>query len=113
MRLELEDRFGEIPEEVEHLLALIALRIRVQALGIESMVEREREIVIRPVATAGLERRLTSQLGNAVRLTAHSVRLRLPDLQMPWRSAVDVVLDAIESTMPAPQPVGRELAGVG
>ena len=63
VRQELEDRFGPIPEEVEHLLALIALRIRAQALGIESMIEREREIVIRPVPTAGLEHRLVSRLG--------------------------------------------------
>lgn len=101
IRDELEDRFGDIPEEVEHLLALIALRIRVQALGIESMIEREREIVIRPITTAGLERRLVAELGQAVRLTAHSIRIRLPDLKMPWRRAIDTVLDAIESVRPA------------
>ena len=100
VRQELEDRFGPIPEEVEHLLALIALRIRAQALGIESMIEREREIVIRPVPTAGLERRLVSRLGRAVKLTAHSIRIRLPDLTIPWREAVDVVLEAVESTQP-------------
>ncbi|HLL50696.1 MAG TPA: TRCF domain-containing protein, partial [Thermomicrobiales bacterium] len=94
----LEDRFGPIPEEVEHLLALIALRIRAQALGIESLIEREREIVIRPVSTAGLERRLVSRLGRGVKLTTQSIRIRLPDLTMPWRDAVDFVLEAVEST---------------
>jgi transcription-repair coupling factor (superfamily II helicase) len=98
MRQELEDRFGGIPEEVEHLLALIALRIRAQALGIESLIEREREIVIRPVPTAGLERQLVSKLGRAVKLTAHSIRIRLPDLTIPWQDAVDAVLEAVEST---------------
>jgi transcription-repair coupling factor (superfamily II helicase) len=98
MRQELEDRFGPIPEEVEHLLALIALRIRAQALGIESLVEREREIVIRPVRTAGLERALISRLGRAVKLTAYAIRIRLPDLAIPWREAIDAVLDAVEST---------------
>jgi transcription-repair coupling factor (superfamily II helicase) len=98
MRQEIEDRFGPIPEEVEHLLALIALRIRAQALGIESLVEREREIVIRPVRTAGLERALMSRLGRAVKLTAHAIRIRLPDLTIPWRDAIDAVLDAVEST---------------
>jgi transcription-repair coupling factor (superfamily II helicase) len=98
MRRELEDRFGPIPEEVEHLLALIALRTRAQALGIESLIEREREIVIRPVPTAGLERRLVSRLGRAVKLTAHSIRIRLPDLTIPWRDAVNAVLEAVEST---------------
>jgi transcription-repair coupling factor (superfamily II helicase) len=108
-RLELEDRFGPIPEEVEHLLALIALRIRAQALGIESLIEREREIVIRPMPTAGLERRLVAHLGRAVKLTAHSIRIRLPDLTMPWSEAVDIVLDAVASTgvtaVPAREPV--------
>jgi transcription-repair coupling factor (superfamily II helicase) len=101
IRMELEDRFGPIPEEVEHLLALIALRIRAQALGIESLIEREREIVIRPVPTAGLEHRLVSRLGRAVKLTAHSIRIRLPDLPISWRDAVDVVLEAVESTQSA------------
>lgn len=97
IRDELEDRFGPIPEEVEHLIALIALRVRVKALGIESMIEREREIVIRPVTTAGLERQLVSRLGQAVKLTAHSIRIRLTDLKMPWQEAIDTVLDAVES----------------
>ena len=101
VRLELEDRFGPIPEELEHLLALIALRIRVQALGIESLVEREREIVIRPVPTEGLERRLVSRLGRAVKLTAHTIRIRLPDLAVPWQEAMDLVLEAVESALPA------------
>jgi transcription-repair coupling factor (superfamily II helicase) len=100
VRQELEDRFGPIPEEVEHLLALIALRIRAQSLGIESMIEREREIVIRPVPTAGLERRLVSRLGRAVKLTAQSIRIRLPDLTIPWGEAVDLVLEAVASTQP-------------
>jgi transcription-repair coupling factor (superfamily II helicase) len=110
MRQELEDRFGPMSEEVEHLLALIALRIRVQALGIESMIEREREIVIRPVATAGLERQLNARLGQAVKLTAHSIRLRLPDLKVPWQEAIDAVLDAIESTRVKSQVSGRPIA---
>ena len=107
VRQELEDRFGPIPEEVEHLLALIALRIRAQSLGIESLVEREREIVIRPVPTAGLERRLTAKLGRAVKLTANSIRIRLPDLTIPWQDAVDAALDAAESTHIASPAVER------
>lgn len=97
MRAELEDRFGPIPEEVEHLLALIALRLRCTDLGIESMVEREREIVIRPVTTSTLDsRNLNQRLGRALKLTPNSVRLRLPDLRVPWLDAIDAVLDATE-----------------
>ena len=104
IRAELEDRFGPIPEQVEHLLALIVLRLRCAELGIESVVERERELVIRPVPTAGLERRLNRQLGRAVRLTPHSIRVRLPDLTVPWQQALDAVLDAVSVAQPNTVP---------
>lgn len=97
MRDELVDRFGDIPDEVEHVFALIALRIRCAALGIESMVEREREIVIRPVVTGRMHLRpLQHRLGLALKITPNSLRLRLPDLTIPWLEAVDTILDAIE-----------------
>jgi transcription-repair coupling factor (superfamily II helicase) len=97
-RVELEDRFGSIPDAVEHLLALISVRLRAARLGIESVIEREREIVIRPVSAGHLERELRSKLGVAVRITPNSIRLRLTDLQIPWQRALDTVLDAVEVT---------------
>jgi transcription-repair coupling factor (superfamily II helicase) len=101
VRNELLDRFGPIPEEVEHLLALISLRLRCEELGIESVVEREREIVIRPIETAILDRRkLNSKLGQAIRILPHSVRLRLPDLTVPWSDAIDTILDAVDAATP-------------
>lgn len=101
IRHELLDRFGPLPDEVERLLALIALRIRCRDLGIESIVEREREIVIRPVVTTQLDRRrLNSRFGPALRLTPNSVRLRLTDLEMPWQEAISALLAEIESAMP-------------
>ncbi|MGB3305004.1 MAG: transcription-repair coupling factor [Thermomicrobiales bacterium] len=94
---ELKDRFGEYPEEIEHLLALIRLRIRSLALGIDSVVEREREIVVRPVRTADLDkRRLTRTLGDSVKITQNSVRIRLLDLKMPWQEALDLILTEVE-----------------
>ncbi len=101
MRAELEDRFGEIPDEVEHLLALITLRLRCEALGIESVVEREREIVIRPVQTNRLDaRRLNQKLGRALKLTPNSIRVRLPELTVPWQQALDTILDAVAGAVP-------------
>ncbi|MFM9105615.1 MAG: DEAD/DEAH box helicase, partial [Chloroflexota bacterium] len=78
VREELEDRFGPVPEEVSRLFALISLRHRATALGIESVVEREREIEIRPVETHCIERALRADLRPAVKLTPNSIRLRLP-----------------------------------
>jgi len=98
LRAELEDRFGPIPDEVEHLFALISVRIRCAELGIDSVVEREREIVIRPVDTRQLDtRRLTRELGRAIRVTPNSIRIRLTELMIPWQSALDSVLDVVEA----------------
>ncbi len=94
---ELADRFGEFPEEVEHLLALIRLRIRAAELGIHSVVERERAIVVRPIATSELSReRLQRSLGDALRITPNAIRIRLLDLTVPWQDALGRVLDEIE-----------------
>jgi transcription-repair coupling factor (superfamily II helicase) len=94
---ELKDRFGEYPTEIEHLLALIRVRIRSLALGIDSVVEREREIVVRPVITEHLDkRRLTRELGSAIKITQNSVRIRLLDLKMPWQEALDLILNEVE-----------------
>jgi transcription-repair coupling factor (superfamily II helicase) len=100
MQTELEDRFGEIPPEVEHLLALIQLRLRSERLGITSIVEREREIVIRPVETGKLNaRKLIGRFGHAIKITPNSIRLRLVELDEEWSKALDVVLDEVEIAM--------------
>jgi transcription-repair coupling factor (superfamily II helicase) len=91
------DRFGDFPEEVEHLLALIRLRIRANVLGIDSVVEREREIIVRPVLTKELSRdRLENAAGDALRITPNSLRIRLLELKVPWQIALDHLLDEIE-----------------
>lgn len=95
---ELVDRFGEPPIEIEHLLALIRLRIRATALGIDSVVEREREIVLRPIDSSALNvQRLERQLGESVKITRSTIRLRLMRLGGRWQEALDVVLDELES----------------
>jgi transcription-repair coupling factor (superfamily II helicase) len=102
---ELTDRFGDFPEEVEHLLALIRLRIRASALSIDSVVEREREIVVRPVVTSDLSRaRLERVLGDAFRLTPNSIRIRLLEVRVPWQQALDAVLDEVERAHASSEP---------
>ena len=97
MRSELEDRFGDLPDEVEHLMALIQLRIRSERLGITSIVEREREMVIRPVETGKLNtRKLIGRFGHAIKITPNSMRLRLVELDESWSAALDGILDEIE-----------------
>jgi transcription-repair coupling factor (superfamily II helicase) len=99
IRSELVDRFGELPDEVEHLLALIQLRIRSERLGITSIVEREREMVIRPVETGSMNtRKLIGRFGHAIKITPNSIRLRLIELDEAWSTALDAILDEIELT---------------
>jgi transcription-repair coupling factor (superfamily II helicase) len=108
MREELVDRFGELPEEVERLFSLITLRLRCEQLQIESIVEREREIVLRPVNTKRLDaRQFARNYGTAVRLTPNSVRIKLPELNRPWQVVLDSVLDAVEHV------VSEQLTPVG
>lgn len=99
LRDELSDRFGDPPAEIEHLLALIRLRIRSAALGIDSVVEREREIILRPVDTAQLESDyLRRRLGDALKITRSTVRLNLMRLEGSWQQALDLILEQLEST---------------
>jgi transcription-repair coupling factor (superfamily II helicase) len=98
MRDELLDRFGPIPDEVERQLALSRLRIRAEELGIQSLVEREREIVIRPINGEALRKtRLPARLGSALRITPNSVRIRTTELETSWEDALESVISAIES----------------
>jgi transcription-repair coupling factor (superfamily II helicase) len=94
---ELRDRFGDFPEEVEHLFALITLRIRLLGLGIDSVVERDREIVIRPIDTALVNKQhLARKLGDAIRITPNAIRIRLLGLSMAWQDALDIVIAEAE-----------------
>ncbi|MCA9833746.1 MAG: transcription-repair coupling factor [Thermomicrobiales bacterium] len=96
---ELMDRFGEYPEEVEHLLALIRLRIRAVDLGIDSIVERERVLVIRGVDTNGIDQaRIMRVLGGAVKFTPNSIRIFATELSVPWRKALDTVIAELEKS---------------
>lgn len=96
---ELQDRFGPIPDEVEHLLALIRLRIRAVELGIDSIVERERLLVIRGIDTKNInQHKISRVLGAAVRFTPNSVRIQATELTIPWREALDTVLSELEKS---------------
>jgi transcription-repair coupling factor (superfamily II helicase) len=95
---ELADRFGDPPVEIEHLMALIRLRIRAEAIGLDSVVEREREIILRPIDTSAIDTgRLERRLGDAIKITRNTIRLRLMRLGDTWQDALDLVLDALEA----------------
>ena len=94
---ELQDRFGPYPDEVEHLLALIRLRIRAVDLGIDSIVERERVLVVRGIDTKTIDQaKIERKLGSAVKFTPNSIRIQATELDIPWRTALDAVITELE-----------------
>lgn len=103
LEMELQDRFGAYPDEVEHLLALIRLRIRAVELGIDSIVERERLLVIRGIDTSEINQdRIAREIGPAVRFTPNSIRIQATELEIPWRQALDTILDELENAAAVP-----------
>jgi len=93
---ELADRFGPVPSEVVQLFDLVRLRHRASRLGLVGIVERDGDIVIRPVIGSRLDQQqLRRKLGIGVRVTPNQVRLHVADLRVNRWEAINAVLDAI------------------
>jgi transcription-repair coupling factor (superfamily II helicase) len=93
---ELQDRFGSVPDSVTRLVDLVGLRHRASAAGITAIVERDGDIIIRPVVGGALDQsRLRHQLGPGVRVTPNQLRLTVADLKVDRWVAVTTVLQAV------------------
>jgi transcription-repair coupling factor (superfamily II helicase) len=93
---ELADRFGPVPGEVSRLFDLVRLRHRASRLGLIGIIERDGDIVIRPVLGSRLDQQqLRRQIGIGVRVTPNQVRLHVADLRVDRWEAINAVLDAI------------------
>ncbi|MEX2315045.1 MAG: transcription-repair coupling factor, partial [Thermomicrobiales bacterium] len=94
--LELADRFGPVPETAQRLFELVRLRHRASRLGLVGIVERDGDIVIRPVIGSRLDQQqLRRQVGPGVRVTPNQVRLHVPELRVDRWVAIHSVLDAV------------------
>jgi transcription-repair coupling factor (superfamily II helicase) len=49
IRAELEDRFGDVPEEVESLLELVGLRLTAERVGVEEIATLRGQVRVKPV----------------------------------------------------------------
>ncbi|HEX5164401.1 MAG TPA: transcription-repair coupling factor, partial [Thermomicrobiales bacterium] len=95
---ELVDRFGPVPAAVVRLFDLVRLRQRASRLGLVGIIERDGDIVIRPVIGSRLDQQqLRRQLGVGVRVTPNQVRLRVADLRVDRWDAIVAVLDAVSA----------------
>jgi len=96
LEAELIDRFGPVPDLVYRLFDLVRLRHRATRLGLTSIVERDGDIIIRPVDGSRLNQvPMRRQLGVGVRVTPNQVRLHMDDIRVTRWEAIDAVLDAI------------------
>jgi transcription-repair coupling factor (superfamily II helicase) len=98
LEAELLDRFGPIPDVVYRLFDLVRLRHRATRLGLLSIVERDGDIIIRPVDGSKLNQTmLQRQLGPGVRVTPNQIRLRMDEVRLTRFDAVNAILDAVAS----------------
>lgn len=101
LEAEMTDRFGAIPESVFRLFDLVRLRHRATRLGLTSIVERDGDIVIRPVVGGNLnQEQLRRALGAGVRVTPNQVRLTVEQLRADRWQAITAILDAVERSAP-------------
>lgn len=93
---ELKDRFGEVPESVLRLVDLVGLRHRASSAGMTAIVERDGDIILRPVLGGELDQaRLRRDLGPGVRVTPNQVRLNVTNLHVDRWTAVNAILQAV------------------
>lgn len=100
---ELRDRFGELPEPVARLVDLVAMRHTASDAGVTSIVERDGDIIIRPVIGSRINQNfLRNRLGPGVRVTPNQVRLIVDDLTADrWTALATVLQTAISAREPA------------
>jgi transcription-repair coupling factor (superfamily II helicase) len=91
------DRFGPIPAPVYKLIELARLRVRAAGLGVTSIIERDREVYIRPVVGSRLnQEQLRIAIGAGVHVTPNQVRLTTARIELDSLDAVKRVLSAVE-----------------
>ena len=94
IREELRDRFGPLPEEVENILTLAALRVLAADTGVESIVQGNDTIVIAlktPVGGARIP--LQKALGPSVQVGNTQIQMSLRRLGDEWLSRLTRVLE--------------------
>ena len=87
---ELRDRFGPLPEEVEHLIYVVRIKVLAGGTGVDSVAREGGSAVLRlREPTGGARPALRRELGSAVHVG--DTLLRLP-LHGDWQTALQDVL---------------------
>ncbi|MFC2031148.1 transcription-repair coupling factor, partial [Chloroflexota bacterium] len=95
LRVELEDRFGPIPEEAENLFYQLELKLLALAAGAKTIATEEGQIVVRADSLEDLDRAgLQRRLGERARVSRRAIWLP-SDTDGRWRTALTAVLQAV------------------
>ncbi len=102
IRAELEDRFGEIPEEVESLLELVGLRLTAERVGVEEIATLRGQVRIKPVRFRGEGASAAALVPGSIYRPATSTlnliaALRGPELIRYVRRALETLEPSIET----------------
>ena len=95
LRLELQDRFGPLPEEAENLFYQLRLKLHALAARVETISVEEEQVVARAKSLEEVDRSwLQRRLGDRARVARRAVWLPL-DGDDRWRTTLTAVLQAM------------------
>jgi transcription-repair coupling factor (superfamily II helicase) len=98
MRVELTDRFGSLPQEIEGLLFQLQVKLRAQRANVTAISSEDSQISIRLPYLAEVDRAaLQHYLGNGVRVSRTSVWLPRDPNSDEWRARLLNVLDKLQT----------------
>ncbi len=93
--VEMEDRFGPLPEAAQNLFYLLQLKLLALAAGAKALVTEEGQVVIRADSLEDLDRELLQRrLGDRGRVTRRAVWLPM-DEDERWRTPLVAALHAV------------------
>lgn len=97
---ELKDRFGAMPQPVENLLYIVRMKQLASEAGVESIVARDKQIVLRFHDARELGRlALAHDYGDGVKVGTRQIRLDMKYLGDGWPAVLEAVLhEAVTST---------------
>ncbi len=98
MELEIQDRFGELPQPLQNLLYQIRIKILAKSAGVESIVQNKQQMVLHARWLGRADRQaLQRLLGPAVRVGRRDIWLAVDN---GWQKRLENLLRQLQGAMP-------------
>jgi len=98
MKLEIQDRFGELPAPLQNLLYQIRVKILAKSAGVESIVQDDRQLVLHVRWLGQADRQtLRRLLGPAARVGRRDIWLAMDN---GWQKRLENLLNRLRDAMP-------------